>query len=385
MERLRIEQLIPASPAAVWPLISDPARMNRWSKAPIRLLDPGDGGGPGDVGALRRIEVHALGRKVSFDEVIVASEPPHRLGYRVFRGLPVRVHRGEIQLHELRRGTQLVWDVEFEFYLPGLGRVARAILERQLADSVAAIVQEVRHDEPVRPSTPRALPRFDLGPLRERASSVLDEQRALADALQHGEDPKYWFARVYQYVTEAQLSLCDKGAVAHVDWVLALIPEFHRYYAGNLEHWVDGDVAAVERPWQRAFRRMEIGGARHDAMTTAEGLLLAVEAHIEEDLPRALAEVWARRYRQHASFVRFRGDYLSMGEVFLRAADRLIAEMPRRFVPSYIRAARALLPAEIPDAIVHARFYDVPGRRLLAFERGRRFAETLARALDHSP
>ena len=54
---LALERVLPASPAAVWPYLTDPALMNRWSSARIGGVDPGDGGGYGAVGALRRVRL----------------------------------------------------------------------------------------------------------------------------------------------------------------------------------------------------------------------------------------------------------------------------------------------------------------------------------------
>jgi len=378
MQRISLEVDIAAPPAVVWPYVVEPEYMNRWSTAPIRSLDPGDGGGPGDVGALRRIEVRAFGRRSTFDEVIVASEPPRRMVYRVFRGLPVRKHEGIITLEPTPNGTRLRWDVMFDFYLPGLGALSRSMLQGQLRASVDAMARLIPAEAgPSITARTTLVTSRELGPLRVDAERVLGEQRALAERLQRKGDPKYWFARVYQHVTEAQLALAENGEIAHPDWVLTLIPEFHRYYAGNLEGWIDGARSAVEGPWQRAFRRMDQGG-EHAPLATVEGLLLGVKAHIEEDLPRALAEVWVRHYREH-EYVRFRADYLSMGGVFRGASDRLLDEMPKSFVPGYLRVLRAVLAPEIADSIMNRNYYNVPVRRFEAFERGRRYATTLAR------
>jgi hypothetical protein len=113
--------------------------------------------------------------------------------------------------------------------------------------------------------------------------------------------------------------------------------------------------------------------ARGGGVQTTRGLLFGVAAHIEEDLPRALAEVYRRHYAKRCDYVRFRADYLLMANIFQRAASRLLAEMPRGAVPGYLRVLAPLLPLEVEDQILR-RYYDVPRKRTMAFERGARLA-----------
>ncbi len=114
-------------------------------------------------------------------------------------------------------------------------------------------------------------------------------------------------------------------------------------------------------------------GARGACTQMARGMLLGVAAHIEEDLPRALAEVYRRHYAGRCDYVRFRADYLLMSNVFQRAAARLIAEMPRGALPAPLRALAPVLPFEVQEQLL-CRYYDVPRKRTLAFERGARLA-----------
>jgi len=102
--------------------------------------------------------------------------------------------------------------------------------------------------------------------------------------------------------------------------------------------------------------------------------VLAVRAHIEEDLRRALAEGWRDHFAGRCDYARFRADYLLMAPVFRTAADRLLDEMPPALLPAWLRLARRALPPELQDALTNRRSYDVPRRRLEAFERGGRLA-----------
>lgn len=368
MPRLVLEQALSAPASAVWPLLVDPRRMNEWSQAPVAGLASGDGGGHDGVGATRRITVKTAAGARSFDEVVLESDAPRRFVYRVFRGLPTRDHTGELTLDERDGATQLRWEVAFSFWVPG-GDAAARLIESQLRASLAKLAEIVR-GAPASPIATRPSPFDELPPLRRAADAILTEQRALVAEL--GDDRKRWFARVYQYVTEGQLALLDAGGVRHAGWVLRLVPEFHRYYADNLRAWQRrGDV---EEPWARAFRVMESG---RDFPAVVGGLMRGVRTHIEEDLPRALASVWFEHYRHRCDYARFRGDYISMAAVFRRAADRMLDELPREMVPRSVRLMRRAAPPEVPDAFLNRRVYDVPARRLRAFERGGRLAKLL--------
>lgn len=375
--RLTLEQSLPAPPSVVWLFLTDPARMNAWSLARVDPVSPGDGEDPGGVGALRRITIHAPGRDVSFEEVIEHADPVRRLVYRVVRGLPIRAHRGEITLQGEGARTRLRWDVSFELLVPGADLAARVVLQGQLRRSLLALACAVRGAcEPALPGPGFVDDLHELPALDREAERVLCEQRTLADRLAQARDPKYWFTRVYQYVTEAQLEGCREGRVTHCAWVMRLISRFHAYYTENLRRWMGELPGLAESHWQLAFREMESGaaGRRGAGARTVRGLLSGVAAHIEDDLPRALAEVYRRHYAGRCSYVRFRADYLLMAGVFQRASERLIAEMPRGFIPLlYLRALTPMLPLELQDEILN-RYYDVPRRRRQAFDRGERLS-----------
>jgi hypothetical protein len=372
-----IEQTLPATPAAVWPFITDPVRMNAWSLARIESISPGDGDDPGGVGALRRVTIRAPGRDVSFVEVIENAEPQRRLRYRVVRGLPLRDHVGEITLRREGDGARLAWDVTFEFLVPGAGLAARRMLDAQLRQSVGALASAVRGAVGEGEDRGRVFEDdlVALPELEREAERVLGEQRALADRLERARDPKHWFTRVYQYVTEGQLAHAREGNVTHRAWVMRLVPRFHTYYADNLRRFMGDLPGRAETHWQVAFREMDRAreGTRGAGVQTARGLLFGVAAHIEEDLPRALAEVYRRHYAGRCGYVRFRADYLLMAGIFQQASARLLAEMPRDSVPAYLRVLAPVLPLEARDRIL-SRYYDVPRKRMLAFERGARLA-----------
>lgn len=366
-----------APPEAVWPHLTDPERMSAWSEAPVRGVAWGDEGRLDRIGALREVEAPGPTGTVRLLEVIAEAEPPQRLVYRVVRGPKlVRAHRGEQTLERTETGCRLTWRVTIELEAGLAEPIVRASLEPALRRSLDALAQRVSGAKGTACPSARSLPAHELPLLEDAARAILEVQRTLADTLRSEDDPKWAFARVYALVTEEQLA--HLPSVRHPEWVLRLVPRFHHYYFRSLERWRTGRRFEVEAPWAASFSASDRG-------ELGKGLVLGMVAHIEEDLPRALADVHLAHFRGRCDFARFRADYLGMGDVFSRAGDRLLAELPAGAVPGWLRAARAVLPDALRDALTSARTYDVARARSAAFERGLRLAAWRANDDDSPP
>jgi len=387
--KLSFEQHLPASPEAVWPFITDPDRMNLWSLAMIQRLASGDGGAPGGVGELRRVTVRSLGSVVRFDEVIEHANPGRRLVYRVVAGLPVRYHRGEITLAPTETGTLLRWDVEYAFSLPGLSIGAQAVLGPQLKSSLAGLARVCEDAPPASYQRSGWYDDSDDDPrVWEDAERILVEQRAIADRLEAANDRKQWFARVYEYVTETQIAYCRTGRTTHRGWVMRLIPRFHDYYIDNLRRFTGETEGPAEHHWHGAFGAMERGHPhlRSPGELFAHGLLLGIRAHVEQDLPRALADVYLSHYAHRCCYGRLRADYLLMNSIFRYSADRLLERVPRAYLPPLAWMLGPMVPPEARDALMARRFYDMATARRVAFERGGALArERVTCKKPHSP
>jgi hypothetical protein len=378
---LRFERVLSCAPGVAWSLLNDPRRMNLWSTARIEGLLPGDGAHPAGVGALRRVHVPSRVRPVQLDEVVLVAEPPERFAYRVIAGAPVRSHRGVITCEPARRGTRVCWEVHIEPPNRPMGALLRRMLVPQLEASMDRLERAAGAAEPL-PLPPRRQldETASLGDLERTAQACLDEQRELADAFATSDASERWFTRVYEHVTEAQLHACREGRFEHPAWVLRLIPAFHRYYVTNLRAWMRRERAAVEAHWLSAFRAMEGLERRRPGPLERLGYTVAkgMQAHIEEDLPRALAEVWAGSYAGRCDYARFRGDYHSMGFVFEGAGARLLDRIPRRQWPTRARVLHAVLPGPVQARWQARAHYDIVRQRRKAFERGERMAALLA-------
>ncbi len=366
--KVTITRSIDAPRSAVWRLITDPARMNEWSLAAIALDDPGEGGRPDGVGALRSATVRSGPMRSVLREVVEVSEAPSRMVYRVIGGVPLRHHRGEITLASEGPATTLTWRVEMTFPVPGLEALTRASVVPQLEESVARLAAVARGAPAVEVS-PYEPFEDEVGALDREAEAICEEQRSLAARLEAAGDPRHWFARVYGLVTRCQLDAARGGSVTHRAWVLRLIPVFHRYYVDNLRRFVGELYGACEAHWVIAFQRAAPRRGEAPLTTLRESFRDAVRAHIEGDLARALAEVHARFYKGRCELVRFRADYLLMTPTFREASERFIDALPRGYVPIEMRLARRWAPAEAVDLVTTRTFYDYIRARAAAFER----------------
>jgi uncharacterized protein YndB with AHSA1/START domain len=378
---LVLERSLGCPPEVAFALLTDPRQMNRWSSARIESLAPGDGGHPAGVGAMRRVPLPAPMRGV-LEEVVERSDPPAHFVYRVIGGAPIRDHRGRIELQQAAEGSRLRWSVSATPLIPGSGALMRRMLRDGLEQSLDELTRLApKAPAPELPAPPlRHLSSGSTAELEARALACRDEQRALADELEGGDDGKYWFTRVYQHVSDLQIASCRRGDYQHPAWVLALVERFHELYLRNLQRDLGRASGCVESHWQEAFRHMrrDVRQSKGRFERLARCVFRGMKAHIEDDLPRALAQVYAAHYAQRCDYARFRADYLTMAPIFRDAGDRLLTELAPREIPLRTRVLSAALPQEAKDAIMARRMYDIPRQRRKAFDRGERIAAMLA-------
>lgn len=384
MLRLEFERDLPVAAAAAWPHLTEPALMCSWSTAPVESVALGDGDHPGGVGALRLVRLPGRPRIV-LEEVIEHSEAPRRLEYRVFRGAPVRSHRGTLELSDRAGGCHLRWVAAIDAGLPGLERMAALRLRPALEASLDRLVARLANGAgggaaagaagaagttlpPVRALDESA----ELPALRAAAAPCAAEQSRLAGELLAAGDDRGWFARVYQYVTERMLADEAAGRFSHPAWLLRLIPPFHRLYVENLCRRLGRMPGEVEAHWRRAFIATERqrDRRRRGLEAAVVGIYAGMRAHIEHDLPRALCEVYVKHYAERCDYARFRADYLRMADVFVAAGDRLLGDIPRGAWPVRARLLDRLTPPGLRGRVIERRIYPIGSRRREAFERG---------------
>ena len=136
---IRVERRLDAAPEAVFDVVADHARYDRFdgirrSELPVRGEPP-----PNGLGAVRWIWLGPL----RFEEEVTAFEPPRRLDYliREVRRLPFRHAGGSIRLEPDGAGTRAVWTSSFEIPVPLIGPVLDRVFERQLERGFARVLE----------------------------------------------------------------------------------------------------------------------------------------------------------------------------------------------------------------------------------------------------
>ncbi|WP_341267761.1 DUF5995 family protein [Gordonia malaquae] len=363
MTTFTVTRALRCSREQAWTMLTVPEQMNRWSTARIDLFEDGVGDRPDGIGTLRTVTLP--GGRARLKEVVERSEFPSRFAYRVHDGGPALIdHRGELSFVATADGCRVVWTVQMRLVSAVATAAVARTIRRQLGESLDHLAL-LDPPEAVGAPAPVARTRHDVTRLRARALDVLGTQRATAQRLAADDDPKQWFARVYSYVTEEMINACDRGGVDNPDWVLDLIPVFDEYYTKNLSDFEAG--RACEPMWQRAWSTCERRDERRPHIPVMSGLLAGVAAHIDADLPRALADVHQTRYAD-TDLRAFRPDYLRLSPVFTAASDLLLADLPRSHKPWWTGLATRVHP-QLRDSLLARKGYDVGRHRFEAFAR----------------
>jgi uncharacterized protein YndB with AHSA1/START domain len=127
---IRVERRLDAPPDAVFEIVSDHARYDRFDGIRRAELHMQGSPHPNGVGAVRWIWIGPL----RFQEEVTAFEPAARLDYLItdVKGLPFRHEGGSIRLEPAGAGTHALWTSVFEIPIPligpGLDRVFAARL-----------------------------------------------------------------------------------------------------------------------------------------------------------------------------------------------------------------------------------------------------------------
>jgi uncharacterized protein YndB with AHSA1/START domain len=107
----------PATPEAVYALLTDGSTWPRWTPMDSVELEREGDPAPEGPGAIR---VNTKGKTTGRDEIL-ELEPNRRLKYASLSGLPVRDYIGEITLARGPGGTEINWHSSFFPKVPGTG------------------------------------------------------------------------------------------------------------------------------------------------------------------------------------------------------------------------------------------------------------------------
>jgi len=169
--------------------------------------------------------------------------------------------------------------------------------------------------------------------LRDAARGLLKGQRSRAAAMlskdgSSVQDYRFWFAKVYSYVTENEILFAEQKTYDYPSYVMQCVLYFDKLYADNLQ----AIKTQVEPHWKAAFdmaRQMQTTSSMGiEAPDIVYALVASMLAHIRFDLPRAeawVAQSYTRRYG--AKISDFKADFFRMSGVFDNASRSMFKDM----------------------------------------------------------
>jgi hypothetical protein len=111
--------------------------------------------------------------------------------------------------------------------------------------------------------------------------------------------PFYYFAKLYELITKNEIALAEGNLTAggknlslkHPDFLLEFIPIFYGMYKKNLELLMNKEINRVTSRWQ-TYYQYTIGIDDKDNFDFMRSLTMAVKAHVEGDMSKALAQAF---------------------------------------------------------------------------------------------
>lgn len=128
MQRIDITQDFALPVDRVYAFLSEHENLGALFGAKIRRMRDGDTERNG-AGSVRRLRV---GPGPSFDETVTEAVHNERIAYRISRGSPLRGHHGLMEFSTTPAGSRLHYVIEFGSAVPGLARLVKLGLERNL-------------------------------------------------------------------------------------------------------------------------------------------------------------------------------------------------------------------------------------------------------------
>lgn len=175
----------------------------------------------------------------------------------------------------------------------------------------------------VQPRPVEGCPKAELACVDRLIERLERQWRELDAACDH----RVLFARSYFRITQElrrDLARERPELFRHREWMLLLIAEFSNMYFGAFEGWEEG--RPIPGAWQVAFD----AAARGD-VTAAQDVLLGSNAHVQHDLPLALAKLGLRTPGGASR----KGDHDGVNTVNTRLFDELEDLFAARYDPSF--------------------------------------------------
>jgi uncharacterized protein YndB with AHSA1/START domain len=130
VQRVHVEQDFERPVERVFAYLAEHEHLEPVFGARIVRLRDGDDGHRNGVGSVRRLKVGPL---PAFDETVTEYVPDELIRYRITKGSPLRDHEGVMRFSPRGRGAHLAYTITFGAVVPGVDRLVKAMLDRNIA------------------------------------------------------------------------------------------------------------------------------------------------------------------------------------------------------------------------------------------------------------
>lgn len=135
MQRIDITQDFSLPVERVYAYLSEHENLGPLFGAKVTRVRDGDTSRNG-AGSVRELRV---GPGPSFDETVVEAIENERIVYRITRGSPLKGHEGVMEFSPTPTGSRLHYTIVFGSVVPGLDRVVKVGLERNIRKGLAKV------------------------------------------------------------------------------------------------------------------------------------------------------------------------------------------------------------------------------------------------------
>jgi hypothetical protein len=139
-------------------------------------------------------------------------------------------------------------------------------------------------------------------------------------------DNKYWFAKLYEYITYFEVA--DAPKFRQGAFVMHFIPIFYGLYFQALEDWTNGRQSAVSSLWSFHFTRAgrpDTGSIMKWANGVRSSIVTGVTAHVQGDMATALEQAYRSYVAKYClssppPFDEFRHDFFEGNRIVFERA-----------------------------------------------------------------
>ena len=135
MQRVEITQDFALPVERVYAYLSEHENLGPLFGATITRVRDG-GSSRNGVGSVRSLRVAPL---PAFEETVTAAVPNELVAYRITKGSPLKNHSGVMTFSTTPTGSRLHYVIEFGSVLPGLDRIVKLGLDRNVRKGLASV------------------------------------------------------------------------------------------------------------------------------------------------------------------------------------------------------------------------------------------------------